>query len=160
MPSFDIVSEADMHEVTNAVDQAHREISTRFDFRGSKANYQLVAREVTLLADNDFMLQQMLEILRAKLAKRKIDIQYLEIQDPTVNLSEAKQKVTIRQGIDAETAKKITQAIKAEGLKVTAARQEDQVRVTGKNRDDLQTTMKILREKNFGLPLQFNNFRD
>lgn len=160
MPSFDIVSNIDQHEVTNAVDQANREVSMRFDFKDTNARLELEKDKVTIIAPTDFQLKQVDEIFRNKLAKRKVDIRAFTYKDINTNLSEAKQVVEIKQGIDQEHAKKITKIIKEGGFKVQAAIQGDQVRVTGKKRDDLQEVIAMLREANVGLPLQFINFRD
>ncbi len=160
MPSFDVVSELDHHEVENAVDQASRELENRFDFRGTGAKFSREGSEVTLEAPADFQLQQMLDILKLKLAKRGVDLVCLEVKDPEVNLARAKQKVLLREGIDAESAKKLQRAIKDSKIKVQAAIQGDKLRVTGKNRDDLQATMALLRTLKVEAALQFNNFRD
>jgi uncharacterized protein YajQ (UPF0234 family) len=160
MPSFDIVSNLDNHEVANAVDQANREISTRFDFKGTDARIELGKDVVTLIAPSDFQLKQVDEIFRNKLAKRQVDIRSFTYQDPDTSLSEAKQVIDIKQGIDQENAKKIIKMIKDAGLKVQASIQGDQVRVTGKKRDDLQECIALLRQGKTPLPLQYNNFRD
>ncbi|MBF0254977.1 MAG: YajQ family cyclic di-GMP-binding protein, partial [Gammaproteobacteria bacterium] len=150
MPSFDVVSEADLQEVRNAVDQANREVSTRFDFKGSNAHFEVKAEEITLRANDDFQLKQMMDILHAKLVKRGVDIAALEKKDPVVNLNDARQLVTVKQGIETEMAKKIVKEIKNSKLKVQAQIQGDQVRVTGKKRDDLQEVIAFLREQEFG----------
>ena len=160
MPSFDIVSNIDNHEITNAVDQANREVSTRFDFKGTNARLELSKDIITLIAPSDFQLKQIDEILRNKLAKRQVDIRSFQYNDVTVSLNEAKQTVQVKQGIDTENAKKIVKLIKEAALKVQAAIQGDQVRVTGKKRDDLQDVIAMLREANVAIPLQFVNFRD
>ncbi len=160
MPSFDIVSEFDMHELSNAVDQANREVSTRFDFKGSNSRYELEDATVTLHSQSDFQLQQMLDILQNKLTKRGIDIACLEVGEPQVFGREARQSVTLRSGLDAPLAKRIVKTIKDAKLKVQAAIQGDKVRVSGKKRDDLQQVISLLRDQDFGLPLQFENFRD
>lgn len=160
MPSFDIVSELDLHEVANAVDQATRELDTRFDFRGTGAKFELSKNIVTLTAQADFQLKQLLEILKLKLAKRGVDIACLKIDDPIINLATAKQVVTLRQGIETELGKKIQRLIKDSKLKVQAAIQDKQVRVTGKNRDDLQSIIALVRQAKLEMPLQFTNFRD
>lgn len=160
MPSFDVVSEVDLHEVTNAVDQANREVSTRFDFKGTGSKYELNEAEVQLESQSDFQLQQMLDILRTKFAKRGVDLDSLEEKDPETVGKVARQKLVIRQGLDKDTARKIVKHIKDKKLKVQAAIQGEQVRVTGKKRDDLQTVIAELKGASFGLPLQFNNFRD
>lgn len=160
MPSFDIVSNIDNHEITNAVDQANREVSTRFDFKGTNARVELNKDKITIVAPTDFQLKQVDEILRNKFAKRQVDLRSLRYQDINTNLSEAKQIIEVKQGIDAENAKKITKMIKEAGFKVQAAIQGDQVRVTGKKRDDLQEVIAMLREAKVEIPLQFMNFRD
>jgi hypothetical protein len=160
MPSFDIVSELDAHEVMNAVDQANREVGTRFDFKGTGATFELQDFAVTLRAQAKFQLAQMLEILKLKLSKRGVDLACLDVKDPVVSGQAASQLVTLRQGIDTETAKKIQRLIKDSHLKVQAAIQADQVRVSGKKRDELQAVMAQVRAAKLGLPLQFNNFRD
>jgi uncharacterized protein YajQ (UPF0234 family) len=160
MPSFDVVSEVDMHEVTNAVDQANREVTTRFDFKGTNAKYERNNAEITLHAQVDFQLKQMLDILNEKLARRGVDIACLEIKEPEVALNHASQVVILRQGLDAALAKEISRRIKDAKLKVQAAIQGDKVRVTGKKRDDLQEVIALLRKEKMSLPLQFNNFRD
>lgn len=160
MPSFDIVSEIDQHEVTNAVDQANREVSQRFDFKGTNAKFELKDAVVTLSAPADFQLKQMLEILKLKLSKREIDVACLKIDEPVTTGQTAKQVVTLRQGVDTELGKKLQRLIKDSKLKVQAAIQDKQVRVTGKNRDDLQEAIALVRKGGFELPLQFTNFRD
>lgn len=160
MPSFDIVSNTDNHELTNAVDQTNREVSNRFDFKDTNSRVELSKDTITIIAPTDFQLKQVDEILRNKLSKRGIDIRSLNYKDINMNLSEAKQAIEVKQGIDSENAKKITKLIKESGLKVQAAIQGDQVRVTGKKRDDLQDAMAMLRESKVELPLQFVNFRD
>ncbi|HXW09761.1 MAG TPA: YajQ family cyclic di-GMP-binding protein [Steroidobacteraceae bacterium] len=160
MPSFDVVSEVEAHEVTNAVDQASREVGQRFDFKGTNAKFELKDGVITLSAPADFQLKQMLEILRLKLSKRGIDVACLKVDEPVVPGQTAKQVVTLRQGVDAELGKKIQRQIKDSKLKVQAALQDKQVRVTGKNRDDLQAAIALIRSGGYDLPLQFTNFRD
>ncbi len=160
MPSFDAVSEVDTQEITNAVDQTNREVGNRFDFKGSSAKVEQKDEQLILHADNEFQLNQVKDILHTKLAKRKVDIQALEDGKLEESLNAARQPITLKQGIDKESAKKIVKLIKDSKLKVQAAIQGDQVRVTGKKRDDLQQVMALLREADVGLPLQFTNFRD
>jgi uncharacterized protein YajQ (UPF0234 family) len=160
MPSFDVVSEVDLQEVRNAVDQANREVGTRFDFKGIKANFELADDVIKLTTERDFQLRQMMDILRQKLAKRGVDIGSLDLKDPTSSLSAARQEVGLKQGIDTETAKSMIKALKAAKLKVQAQIQGEQLRVSGKNRDDLQEAIAQLREGDWGLPLKFTNFRD
>ncbi len=160
MPSFDVVSEVDMHELTNAVDQANREVGTRYDFKGSDASFALAEDAVSLEAESDFQLQQMRDIFYQKAAKRGIDVQAVEEAEPVTVGRRATQKLGVRQGIDKELAKKIVKLIKDAKLKVQAQVQGEQVRVTGKKRDDLQEVIATLRGAELGLPLQFTNFRD
>lgn len=160
MPSFDVVSEIDMHELNNAVDQTNREVSTRFDFKGTDSRVELSGNVITLIAPTEFQVKQINDILQTKLSKRGIDIKCLEHGKISENLNEARQPVTLRQGIDKELAKKITRIIKDSKLKVQAAIQGEQVRVTGKKRDDLQETIAFLKKSNIELPLQYVNFRD
>jgi uncharacterized protein YajQ (UPF0234 family) len=160
MPSFDIVSKIDTHEVANAVDQTNRELNTRFDFKGTNARVEQVKNTITLIAPTDFQLKQVDEILRSKCAKRAIDIRSLEHKDADVKLNEARQDVIVKQGIDQEFGKKIVRLIKDANLKVQTAIQGEQLRVTGKKRDDLQAVIAMLRGAKLDLPVQFENFRD
>ncbi len=160
MPSFDVVSEVDLHELTNAVDQAVRELTQRFDFKGTDAAFELEDSTVTMTAPADFQLKQMLEILQLRIAKRGIDLLCLEVEDPEVNLARAKQLVILKQGIDADSARRVSRLIKDSKLKVQAQIQGEKVRIIGKKRDDLQEAIALLRKSNVGVPLQFNNFRD
>ena len=160
MPSFDIVSEVDTHELTNAVDQASRELTTRFDFKGVDAHFERDGNVISQSAPSEFQLQQMTDILRARLAARKIDTRCLEFGDVETNLAGARQKVTVKQGIERDLAKKIITAIKDAKLKVDTQLNGDKLRVSGKKRDDLQAAMALLRAREFELPLQFDNFRD
>jgi len=160
MPSFDIVSELNPHEVANAIDQANREVSTRFDFKGTNAKFELNELVVTLSAPADFQLKQMMDILKLKLTKRGIDIVCMKVDEPVVTGTTAKQVATLRQGIETELGKKIQRLIKDSKLKVQAAIQDKQVRVTGKSRDDLQEVMAMVRGAKLDLPFQFTNFRD
>ena len=160
MPSFDIVSELDKHEVTNAVDQANREVQSRYDFKGVAAKFELNGDSVQMEADVDFQLKQMIEVLRAKLISRGIDIKCLEEKDPELSGVKARQELMLKQGLDQPTCKKITKQIKDAKLKVQAQIQGEKVRVTGKKRDDLQQTIALLKDADIEMPLQFNNFRD
>ena len=160
MPSFDVVSEVNHHELSNAVDQANREVTTRFDFKGSGSNFELAGNLITMNTQSEFQLQQMYDILCNKLVKRGVDIACLELGDPTIQLKTATQVVTVREGIDAAEAKKMIKLIKDRKMKVQAAIQGDQLRVTGKKRDDLQEVIALLKEGSFAMPLQFKNFRD
>jgi cyclic-di-GMP-binding protein len=160
MPSFDTVSELNAHEVANAVDQANRELSQRFDFKDTGARFELKELTITLYAQVDFQLKQMLEIVKLRLSKRGIDLKCLEVKDPQTTLSAAQQEVLLRHGIDAETGKTLMRLVKDSKLKVQASLQGDKVRVTGKQRDDLQAAIALLRGAKLDRPLQFNNFRD
>ncbi|MBV8143527.1 MAG: YajQ family cyclic di-GMP-binding protein [Gammaproteobacteria bacterium] len=160
MPSFDAVSELNAHEVANAVDQANRELAQRFDFKDTGARFELKDFSVNLQAQVDFQLKQMLEILKLRLSKRGIDLACLEIKEPQITLATAQQEVVLRHGIDADTGRKITRLVKDSKLKVQASIQADKVRVTGKQRDDLQAAIALLRGAKLDVPLQFTNFRD
>ena len=161
MPSFDVVSELDKHELTNAVENAVKELDRRYDLKG-KGSFEFKEKDLTvnLTAEADFQLEAMIEILKLALVKRKIDVQCLEVKDAFASGKVMKQEAVLKEGIDKELAKKIVAHIKDAKLKVQAAIQGEQVRVTGKKRDDLQEAIAALRAKEFGMPLQFNNFRD
>ena len=160
MPSFDIVSEVDLHEVSNAVDQTNREVGTRFDFKGSDAGAAQNNENLTLHAENEFQVRQVLDILHKKMAKRGIDIAALKEEPVQTSGNKATMAITVRQGIDQDTARMLIKKIKETKIKVQASIQGDKVRVTGKKRDDLQSIISELRESACDLPLQFNNFRD
>lgn len=162
MPSFDVVSELDKHHVTNAIDNARRVIDNRFDFKGVDASYEHKDKAVTMIAEADIQIQQMLDILRQALIKAGIDIACLDIKEPYASGKTVRQEVIMREGLDQDTAKKITKLIKEQKMKVQASIQGDQVRVTGKKRDDLQEAIAMLRAnlETIGMPLQFENFRD
>lgn len=160
MPSFDIVSEVDMHEITNAVDQTNREIGNRFDFKGVNATVKQTDTGLALESENDFQIRQMLDILHKKIAKRGIDIAALSEGEIETSLNKATQAVTIRQGIDQDSARKLVKLIKGTKLKVQSSIQGDKVRVSGKKRDELQETISVLKDSDSGLPLQYINFRD
>ncbi|MCP4485869.1 MAG: YajQ family cyclic di-GMP-binding protein [Gammaproteobacteria bacterium] len=160
MPSFDAVSEVDQHELANAIDQANREIGARYDFKGSNAKIEQSANQLTMEAESEFQIKQMTPILNQKLSKRGIDVGCLEFADIVEMNKRARQGVLVREGLDKDTARKAVKKIKESKLKVQAAIQGEQVRVTGKKRDDLQQVMQLLREASLGIPLQFNNFRD
>jgi uncharacterized protein YajQ (UPF0234 family) len=160
MPSFDTVSEVDHHELSNAVNQANREVTTRFDFKGTNSNFELQDSLVTMNTESEFQLQQMYVMLCNKLVKRGVDISCLERADPVIQLKTATQVVTVREGIGSDVSRKMVKLIKDNKMKVQAAIQGEQLRVTGKKRDDLQAVMALLRGGDFGLPLQFKNFRD
>ena len=160
MPSFDIVSEVKMNEVLNAVDNANRELATRFDFRGVEASFELNKEEVKLEADAEFQLKQMVEILRAALLKRNIENSSMDVADSVHSGKRFHLNVKFKQGIEKEIAKKLVKLIKDSKIKVQVAIQGDEVRVTGKKRDDLQETMALVRGAELGQPMQFQNFRD
>lgn len=160
MPSFDVVSEVDSHELNNAVDQANREVGNRFDFKGVGAKFELEEGVISLTAKADFQLKQMLEILRLKLSKRSIDVACLQIEDPEITGDKARQKAVVRQGIDTPLAKKMVKEIKDTKMKVQTSIQGDKLRVSGKKRDDLQSVIDLLKKGSYGLPLQFGNYRD
>lgn len=161
MPSFDIVSEVDMHEVNNAVDQSNREVGTRFDFKGVDANFQVTdSSDVMLTAEVDFQVKQMLDILKGKLTKRGVDIKALQEGDIEASGQKVSMLVKIQQGIESELARKIVKMVKQTKIKVQTAIQGEKLRVSGKKRDDLQEVIALLKESNLDIPLQFNNFRD
>ncbi|MCZ4329620.1 YajQ family cyclic di-GMP-binding protein [Castellaniella denitrificans] len=160
MPSFDVVSEVDKHELTNAVDQANRELATRFDFKGTDANFELEGYVVTQVAPSAFQLKQMIDILRGRLSARGIDVRCMDVAEPLENLGGARQKITIRQGIEQAVAKKLIAAVKQAKIKVETQINGDKLRVSGKKRDDLQEVIALLRKTDVELPLQFQNFRD
>lgn len=160
MPSFDVVSEVDLHELTNAVDQASRVIANRYDFKGVDAAFERNEYLVNLQAEADFQLEQMLDMLRAALIKCGIDAAAMDLGDAVQSGKTVRQPVTLKNGLETSQCKDIVKRIKEAKLKVQAQIQSDQVRVTGKKRDDLQQVMAMLRKEDFGAPLQFNNFRD
>ncbi len=160
MPSFDVVSEVDMHELANAVDQSNREIINRFDFKGSDARVESLESVLTLHASSEFQINQMLDILYAKLAKRGVDIACIDKGKVEIAGNNARQTLTVRQGIDADMARKTVKLIKDSKIKVQVSIQGEQVRITGKKRDDLQEAIALLRKAELGLPLQYTNFRD
>lgn len=160
MPSFDIVSEIDMHEATNAVDQANKEVSTRFDFKGTQSSFNLNDNEILMESESIFQLQQMFSVLCSKLSRRNIDISCMEVGDTQGSGRLMRQKITLKQGIDSILAKKIVKLVKDHKFKVQVAIHGEKVKVTGKNRDDLQTTIQMLRNEKLEQPLQFDNFRD
>lgn len=160
MPSFDIQSELDTHEVTNAVDQAQRVIDNRFDFKGSEAKFNLSEREITLLAKEEFQIHQMMPILQDSLAKRKIDLKCLKEDEIEVTTGKTTQKVILREGIDQSLSKKIIMLVKQSKIKVQASIHGTSIRISGKKRDDLQSVMQKIKEVGFDMPLQFVNFRD
>ncbi|HEY8607554.1 MAG TPA: YajQ family cyclic di-GMP-binding protein [Noviherbaspirillum sp.] len=161
MPSFDVVCEANLVEVKNAVDQSNKEISTRFDFKGTDARVEQKERELTAYADSDFQLTQVRDVLTGKMVKRNVDVRFLDIgKVEKIGGDKVKQVIKIRNGIETEDAKKIVRVIKDSKMKVQASIQGDAVRVTGGKRDDLQAAIALLRKEVTDLPLEFNNFRD
>ena len=160
MPSFDVVSEVDKHELTNAVDQANRELANRFDFKGTDAKFELDGFVVTQVASSAFQLKQMIDILRSRLSARSIDVRCMDVADPLENLGGVRQKITVKQGIEQAVSKKLIASIKEAKLKVETQITGDKLRITGKKRDDLQDAIALLKKADVPLPLQFNNFRD
>jgi uncharacterized protein YajQ (UPF0234 family) len=162
MPSFDTVLEPNLVEVRNAVDQTAKEIGTRFDFKGSSARVELGDEEITIWADSDFQIGQVMDILIAKLTKRSVDVRFVDKSAPIEKIGgdKVKQVLTVKSGIDSDTAKKIQTAIKQSKIKVQAAIQGDTVRVTGAKRDDLQAAMALIRTTASDAPVSFTNFRD
>ena len=161
MPSFDTVCEADLTEVKNGVDNTAKEITTRFDFKGTSAKVEYKDKEITMTGDAEFQLTQIEDVLRNKLTKRNVDVRYLDIGDvQKIGGDKVKQVIKIRNGIEAEAAKKLQRMIKDSKLKVQAAIQGDAIRVTGAKRDDLQAAMALIKKDMADLPLSFNNFRD
>ena len=161
MPSFDTVCEPNMVKIKNAVENASKEVATRFDFKGTSAALELKDKEITLFGDADFQLQQVLDVLQGKLAKQEVDAKFLDKGDvQKIGGDKVKQVFKVRNGIEAEQAKKITRLIKDSKLKVQAAIQGDAVRITGAKRDDLQAAMALIRKDIADMPLSFNNFRD
>ena len=160
MPSFDVVSDFDAHEASNGVDQANREVNTRFDFKSTGSSFDLNEQVIMLTTQTDFQLKQMLDILRQKLARRGIDIACMEEKEPEFSGSEARQQVVLRKGIDSDLARKLVKMVKGSKLKVQAAIQGDKLRISGKKRDDLQSVIALLKSADVDLPLQYENFRD
>lgn len=160
MPSFDVVSEVDMVELKNAIDLANREVENRFDFKGSGAKFEFADDKITLTAPNDFQVKQMQDILHNKIAKRNVDIKVIAYGEPEITLNKATVVANIKQGIEQADAKNIVKLIKDSKLKVQASIQGDQVRVSGKNRDDLQSVIALLKNAKLPFPLQYENFRD
>lgn len=160
MPSFDVVSEFDAHEASNAVDQANREVSNRFDFKGTGSKFELEGDVISLTTQSDFQLKQMIDMLRQKISKRGIDVGCLKEEEPEITGTEARQKIIMRKGIDTPLAKDLVKRIKSSKLKVQASIQGDKLRVSGKKRDDLQSAIALLKDADVELPLQYENFRD
>lgn len=160
MPSFDIVSKVNIQEVVNAVDQANRELRTRFDFKGTNSSFNLDENKITIRAPEEFQIQQMFDILTGRLSSRKIDIRCLQTDPIQANVNDAWQLVTVQQGIETELAKNIVKMIKQKKLKVQASIQGEKVRVSSKKKDTLQQVISTIKEADFDLPLQFENYRD
>tara|TARA_Y100001949_G_C15821644_1_gene258030 strand:- start:142 stop:624 length:483 start_codon:yes stop_codon:yes gene_type:complete len=160
MPSFDIKSEIDKHELTNAIDQANRVLKNRFDFKDANAEFKLNSDSITLTAKEDFHIKQMLGVLKEAITKRNIDVRVLKPENIEISNNTAKQIVALQEGIDRDLAKSITALIKKSKLKVQSAIQGESVRVTGKKRDDLQDAIQAIKDQKYSLPLQFDNFRD
>ncbi|MGZ8163973.1 MAG: YajQ family cyclic di-GMP-binding protein [Methylobacter sp.] len=160
MPSFDIVSEFDKHEVKNAIDQANKEVTTRFDFKGTDSSFELTDEKLIMTSESTFQLQQMFSIVCSKLSRRGVDIACMEVGDPKPGGKSVRQEIIMKQGLDSLLAKKIVKLIKDKKLKVQAAIQGDKVRVTGKKKDDLQEVMQMLKEEKLEMPLQYDNFRE
>jgi cyclic-di-GMP-binding protein len=162
MPSFDIVSEVDKQEIDNALNQAKKELSTRFDFKDSKASIEGTSPDILeLTAEDASRLRSLMEIMVGKLSKRGVDLRNVDRKDPAISpLGHARQEIHIKQGLEGDKAKEITKAIKAEGFNVQCQLQDRQIRVTGKKKDDLQAVIQLLRRKDFGVALNFKNFRD
>lgn len=161
MPSFDIVSEVDMQEIDNAMNQARKELATRFDFKGSTAEIQVEKDKITLTAEDANRLRGLREIVVGKLSKRGVDLRNVKQEEPAISsMGHARQELKIQQGLEGEKAKEIIKAIKGEGFKVQSALQERQIRVTGKKKDDLQEVIAFVRGKDFGVATGFQNFRD
>ncbi len=161
MPSFDIVSEVNKVELKNAIDQANKEITNRFDFKGSDARIEQKELELTLFADDDFKLRQVKDVLLAKMAKRNVDVRFLDESDPqAIGGDKVKQEIKVRNGVETELAKKIQKLIKESKIKVTASIQGESLRVQGAKRDDLQAAIALCKAQVDEVPLQFNNFRD
>lgn len=160
MPSFDVVSEVNQHELSNGVDQANREVTTRFDFKGTGSNFELADNAISMHTESDFQLRQMYDVLCNKLVKRGIDIACLEKGEAVIQARTATQTIKVKEGIDTPTAKSMVKMIKQSKTKVQAAIQGEQLRVTGKKRDDLQAIIALLKDAKVDIPLQFKNFRD
>lgn len=160
MPSFDIVSEINAHELSNAMDQANKEVITRYDFKGTDSRFEHAENIITMYSESDFQLQQMLDILQTKFVKRGLDLNFLEKGKILESGKGARQDITIKQGIDKEVSKKILKMVKDKKMKVQAAIQGDKVRITGKKRDDLQEVIAMFKTSDLEIPLQYENFRD
>ena len=160
MPSFDVVSEIDAHELNNAVDQTNREVSNRFDFKGTNSRVEKTDNLLTLVAPAEFQIKQVIDILQTKMSKRGIDVASLDFGDIQEANNECRQQLTVREGVDKDLARKIVKLVKGAKMKVQASIQGEQVRITGKKRDDLQEVIAFLKEQKLPLPLQYTNFRD
>jgi len=160
MASFDIASEVNRHELTNAVDQAIKEVATRYDFKGTDSSFELKENIITMHSDSDFQINQMFEMLQSKLVKRNIDLKFLEKGKITESGKGARQEITVKQGIDMEIAKKMVKMVKDKKMKVQAAIQGEKVRITGKKRDDLQDVIAMFKSADLDTPFQYENFRD
>jgi cyclic-di-GMP-binding protein len=160
MPSFDVVCELDLHELGNAVDQANREIETRFDFKGVEASFSQVGNRISVRAETEFQINQMMDVLKKKLTKRNVHLSHMQLEIPVFTASSAEQEVVMQKGITSDLAKKIVKFLKDSKLKIQASIQGEQVRVSGAKKDDLQAAIALLRKQDFNLPLQFINFRD
>ena len=160
MPTFDIISKFDTHEVKNAIDQANKEVATRFDFKGSNSSFELTDDKLVMISESAFQLQQMFSVVCSKLSRRGVDVGCMEVGDAKGSGKMMRQEITLKQGLDTLLAKKIVKLIKDKKLKVQAAIQGDKVRVTGKKRDDLQEVIQMLRDEKLEMPLQYDNFRD
>ncbi|MEY3287964.1 MAG: hypothetical protein RLZZ419_206 [Pseudomonadota bacterium] len=160
MPTFDIISEFDTHEVKNAIDQANKEIATRFDFKGTNSSIELTDDKLIMISESTFQLQQIFSVVCTKLSRRGVDVGCLEVGDAKGSGKMMRQEITLKQGLETVLAKKIVKLIKDKKLKVQAAIQGDKVRVTGKKRDDLQEVIQMLRDEKLEMPLQYDNFRD
>ena len=160
MASFDIVSELNMHELTNAIDQANKEVTTRFDFKGTDSSYEFSDDVVTMNSQTEFQVSQMYDILKTKLVKRKIDLKFMSAGNVLESGKGVRQEVTIKQGIDKEIAKKMVKMVKDKKMKVQAAIQGEKLRITGKKRDNLQEVINMFKSADLDIPLQYENFRD
>ena len=160
MPSFDIVSEVNMHELTNAVDQAVREVATRYDFKGTDSRFEFNKDIITMFSESDFQLKQMFDILQSKLVKRGIDLKFLDLGKVLESGKGSRQDITVKQGIETDKAKKMVKMVKEMKIKVQAAIQGEKIRITGKKRDDLQQVIAMFKEADLDIPLQYENYRD
>jgi uncharacterized protein YajQ (UPF0234 family) len=160
MPTFDIISEFDTHEVKNAIDQANKEIATRFDFKGTDSSVELTDDKLIMISESTFQLQQIFSVVCTKLSRRGVDVGCMDVGDAKGSGKLMRQEITLKQGLEITLAKKIVKLIKDKKLKVQAAIQGDKVRVTGKKRDDLQEVIQMLRDEKLEMPLQYDNFRD